>query len=103
MPELQIALDGEFPAALALLSQVAPFVDIAEVGTPLIFREGVDAVRQFRAAHPQLTLVADLKIMDAGAAEADIAFCAGADCVTVMALASDATISGALRSAREHS
>ena len=102
MAELQIALDGELSAALDLLEQVHPFVDIAEVGTPLVFREGMRAVRELRAAYPQLTLVADLKIMDAGEAEAAIAFDAGADCVTVMALASDATIAGALTSARWH-
>lgn len=100
MTELQIALDGELPAALEVLAQVHPFVDIAEVGTPLVFREGMRALRHIRAAYPQLTLVADLKIMDAGQAEADIAFHAGADRATVMALASDATIAGALTSAR---
>ena len=103
MTELQIALDGDLATALELLSQVAPYVEIAEVGTPLVFREGMRAVRRIRAAYPRLSLVADLKIMDAGEAEAGIAFGAGADCVTVMALASDATISGALHSAREHS
>ena len=74
----------------------------AEIGTPLVFREGMNAVRRIRRAHPQFTLVADLKIMDAGRAEADIAFSAGADIVTVMALAADATIAGALESARAH-
>ena len=102
MIQLQIALDGDLSAALDLLEQVHPFVDIAEVGTPLVFREGMRAVRKLRAAYPQLKLVADLKIMDAGEAEAAIAFDAGADCVTVMALASDATISGALASGRWH-
>ena len=102
MTKLQIALDGDLPAALDALARVHPYVDIAEVGTPLIFREGMRALRLIRAAYPQLTLVADLKIMDAGHAEAGIAFEAGADCVTVMALASDATIAGALHSARSH-
>lgn len=102
MMELQIALDGDLSAALAVLAQVHPHVDIAEIGTPLVFREGVRAVLELRAAYPQMTLVADLKIMDAGEAEADIAFRAGADRATVMALASDATIAGALSSARSH-
>lgn len=100
MTELQIALDGELSAALDVLAQVHRFVDVAEIGTPLVFREGMRALRVIRAAYPQLTLLADLKIMDAGQAEADIAFRAGADRATVMALASDATIAGALMSAR---
>ncbi len=100
MAELQLALDGDMATARAMLAEVHPFVDTIEIGTPLVFREGMRAVRQIRAAYPQRTLVADLKIMDAGAAEAAIAFEAGADRVTVMALASDATIRGAVKSAR---
>ena len=102
MTALQLALDGDMSSALDILERVHPFIDIAEVGTPLVFREGMNAVRRVRAAFPKLTLVADLKIMDAGEAEADIAFSVGADRVTVMALASDATITGALTSARSH-
>lgn len=100
MANLQIALDGELAAALEILAAVHPYIDIAEIGTPLVFREGMQALRRIRAAYPQLTLVADLKIMDAGEAEADIAFDAGADIVTVMAVAADATVAGALSSAR---
>ena len=100
MTQLQLALDGDLRSALDMLSAVHPFVDIIEVGTPLVFRDGMHALRRIRKLYPQLTLVADLKIMDAGRAEADIAFCAGADIVTVMALAADATIAGALDSAR---
>lgn len=102
MTRLQLALDGDLASALDILSAVHPYIDIAEVGTPLVFREGMRAVRRIRDWYPQLTLVADLKIMDAGEAEADIAFSAGADIVTAMAVAADATIAGALDSARAH-
>ncbi len=101
MTRLQIALDGELASALEILAAVQPYIDVAEVGTPLVFREGMGAVRRIRDLYPPLTLVADLKIMDAGEAEADIAFDAGADIVTVMAVAADATIAGALGSARK--
>ena len=102
MTALQLALDGDLTRSLAILEQVHPFIEIAEIGTPLVFREGMRAVRRIRAAYPQMTLVADLKIMDAGEAEADIAFNAGADRATVMAVTSDATIRGAVKSARQH-
>ena len=102
MAQLQLALDGDLPSALDVLSRVHPYIDIAEIGTPLVFREGMNAVRRIRRKYPQLTLVADVKIMDAGQAEADIAFRAGADRVTVMAVAADATIEGALNCARTH-
>jgi len=101
MTRLQIALDGELASALEILAAVRPYIDVAEIGTPLVFREGMGAVRRIRDVYPPLTLVADLKIMDAGEAEADIAFDAGADIVTVMAVAADATIAGALSSARK--
>ncbi len=99
MTRLQLALDGELPASLALLEQVRAYIDIAEIGTPLIFREGAHAIRRIRERQPALKLVADLKIMDAGEKEALIAFEAGADIATVMAVASDATVAGALRGA----
>jgi len=102
MAKLQLALDGALPTALDILSAVHPHIDIAEIGTPLVFREGMKALRRIRAEYPQLALTADLKIMDAGKAEADIAFDAGADLVTVMAVAADATIAGALNSAAAH-
>lgn len=102
MAKLQLALDGDLAPALEILSAVHPYIDKAEVGTPLVFREGMAAVRRIRELYPLLSLVADLKIMDAGEAEADIAFSAGADIVTVMAVAADATIAGALASARAH-
>ena len=57
---------------------------------------------KIRTAYPQPRLLADLKIMDAGEAEADIAFGAGADIVTVMGVSGDETIQGALISAVKH-
>jgi 3-hexulose-6-phosphate synthase len=85
-----------------VLAQVHTHVDIIEVGTPLIFREGMHAVRQMRAAYPHLTLLADLKIMDAGDEEAAIAFAAGADIVTVMGVAHDNTVRGAVAAANRY-
>ncbi len=102
MTKLQLGLDGELATALEILQAVHAFIDISEIGTPLVFREGMQALRQIRSSYANLCLIADLKIMDAGEAEADIAFGTGADRVTVMAMASDATIQGALRSARFH-
>ena len=102
MPKLQLALDSELCAALDILAAARPYINIAEVGTPLIYRQGMRAMEQIRARYPGLSLVADLKIMDAGEQEADIAFAAGADIATVLALASDATIVGAVEAARRH-
>jgi len=95
---LQLALDFvELEEALGLLEKVHSFVDIVEIGTPTIIRYGVEAVRRVKQSFPQKLVLADLKIMDAGEGEARLAFEAGADVVTVMAVAHDETILGAVR------
>lgn len=99
---LQVALDGELQPSLDILAEVINHIDIAEVGTPLIFREGMYAVRTFKEYYPTLTVLADLKIMDAGEMEADIAFENGADIVTVLGVAADATIEGVIKSAQKY-
>jgi 3-hexulose-6-phosphate synthase len=53
-------------------------------------------------AHPDKVVFADLKTMDAGELEADIAFTAGADLVTVLGVADDSTISGAIAAGKKH-
>jgi 3-hexulose-6-phosphate synthase len=47
-----------------------------------------------------VAVLADLKIMDAGEHEAELAFSAGADIVTVLGVAHDETIQGVVRAAR---
>jgi 3-hexulose-6-phosphate synthase len=88
--------------ALALAGKVAEHVDIIELGTPLIKAAGLSAVTAIKAAHPDKIVFADLKTMDAGELEADIAFAAGADLVTVLGVAGDSTIAGAVKAAKKH-
>lgn len=101
--KLQVAMDvATLDEALTLSRQVAEFVDIIELGTPLIKHEGVAAISAIKAAHPDKLVFADMKTADAGELEADIAFTAGADYVTVMGAADDDTVKGAVTSARKH-
>lgn len=102
MAKLQVALDGDLESAFAILAEVHPYIHIAEIGTPLIYREGMRAVRQIRDTYPELMLLADLKIMDAGEEEASIAFEAGANIATVLGVTNDNTIKGAVHSAQKH-
>ena len=88
--------------ALELAAAAAEHVDVLELGTPLIKAEGLPAITALKQAHPDKTIFADLKTMDAGALEADIAFKAGADLVTVLGVADDSTIAGAVQAAKEH-
>ncbi|WP_350351716.1 3-hexulose-6-phosphate synthase [Microbacterium sp. A8/3-1] len=101
--KLQFAMDTlSTEAALALAKAAAPHVDILELGTPLIKSAGLSAVTAIKDAHPDKIVFADLKTMDAGELEADIAFRAGADLVTVLGTAGDSTIAGAVKAAKEH-
>jgi len=101
--KLQVAMDVlTTDDALALAGKVAAHVDIIELGTPLIKAAGLSAVTAIKAAHPDKIVFADLKTMDAGELEADVAFSAGADLVTVLGVAGDSTIVGAVKAAEKH-
>jgi 3-hexulose-6-phosphate synthase len=88
--------------ALALIAAVHPHHDIVEIGTPLLIEEGLRAVEAVKARWPDTPCLADLKIMDAGHLEAGSAFRRGADIVTVLGLADDETVRGALVAAATH-
>ncbi len=101
--QLQFAMDTlTTEHALELAGKAAPYVDVIELGTPLIKSAGLSAITAVKDAHPDKIVFADLKTMDAGELEADIAFQAGADLVTVLGVAGDSTIAGAVKAAKQH-
>ncbi|GAA2157128.1 orotidine 5'-phosphate decarboxylase / HUMPS family protein [Actinomadura napierensis] len=96
----QLALDlTDFEKAAEVSTLVEPLVDVFELGTPLLRRYGVNAIRMFRERFPLTCLVADWKTMDCGQAEAVMAFDAGADGVIVQAAAPRPTIEAACNEA----
>src|SRR6266566_3470646 len=103
-PVLQVALDHMHlkRALLAATEAVEGGADWLEAGTPLIKSEGIEVVRQLKKSFPGKTVVADLKTMDTGAFEVEIAVKAGADVVTVMGVTDDATILEAVKAARRY-
>lgn len=101
--QLQFAMDTlTTEHALDLAGKAAPYVDVLELGTPLIKSAGLSAITAIKEAHPDKIVFADLKTMDAGELEADMAFRAGADLVTVLGVAGDSTIAGAVKAAKAH-
>jgi len=101
--KLQVAMDVlTVDAALDLAGKVAEYVDIIELGTPLVKNAGLAAVTAVKSAHPDKVVFADMKTMDAGELEAEIAFAAGADLVSVLGSADDSTIAGAVKAAKAH-
>lgn len=93
-PIVQISLDltdldeAIDTASLALRAGV----DWLEAGTPLVLAYGLEAVKELRKAFAYTPIVADLKIMDGGYLETEMAAKAGATHVVVMAQAHIETI-----------
>jgi 3-hexulose-6-phosphate synthase/6-phospho-3-hexuloisomerase len=81
---------------------VAGGVDWIEAGTPLIKACGLDAVRELKKAFPDKVIVADMKTMDTGAFETEIAVKAGAGVVGILGAASDGTFKEAVKAARKY-
>ena len=104
MPHLQVALDlMQLNRAVAIAREaVDGGADWVEAGTPLIKSEGAEAVRTLRREFPGLKIVADTKTMDTGSFEVEIMAKAGADIVTVLGLADDATIEEAVMAGRKY-
>lgn len=95
--KLQLALDEMLLSeALLFLDKVKDSVDIVEIGTPFVIREGLKAVTEIKHCFPQLEVLADLKIMDAGYYESELAFKAGADYVTVLGVTDILTVNGCI-------
>jgi 3-hexulose-6-phosphate synthase/6-phospho-3-hexuloisomerase len=101
-PILQLALDHEnLTRAMKVAEEaMAGGVDWLEAGTPLIKSEGLDAVRTLRRQFPSATIVADMKIIDAGRLETECAAKAGANIIHVLGPASDATLIECIEAAR---
>ncbi|NIK79179.1 3-hexulose-6-phosphate synthase [Paenibacillus castaneae] len=101
--ELQLALDlVDIPEAKRVVAEVADYIDIVEIGTPVVINEGLKAVKEIKAAFPNLRVLADLKIMDAGGYEVMKASESGADIITVLGVSDDSTIKGAVDEAKKH-
>jgi len=100
--KIQLALDFvKFKDALKVAKQAGKYMDWIEAGTPLIKSEGIRVVKELKKKFPNKKIVADLKTMDTGALEAKIAFDAGADVVSVLGVADESTIKGAINEARK--
>ncbi|MCB0155295.1 MAG: orotidine 5'-phosphate decarboxylase, partial [Anaerolineae bacterium] len=84
-PLLQIALDTyDLPSALGPLQKAHQYIDVIEVGTILCLAEGMHAVRIIRSLYPDKTILADVRIAEAGSIISKMAFEAGADWVSVV-------------------
>ncbi len=103
MPILQVALDFMIleRAIKAAEEAIRGGADWLEAGTPLIKSSGMQAVRELKRRFKR-PVVADLKTMDVGRVEVEMAAKSGADIVTVLAVADDSTIEDSIKAARKY-
>ncbi|ASJ01853.1 Fe-S cluster assembly protein HesB [Thermococcus profundus] len=101
---LQVALDlTDIDQALSIAEKAARGgAHWLEVGTPLIKKEGMRAVELMKRRFPDRKIVADLKTMDTGALEVEMAARHGADVVSILGVADDKTILDAVEVARRY-
>jgi len=101
---LQVALDlMNLKRAVRIAKDaVEGGVDWIEVGTPLIKSEGMDAIRKLRQEFPDKKLIADMKTMDVGGVEVEMAAKAGADIIGILGAADNETLKEGIRAARNY-
>ncbi|WP_053218557.1 3-hexulose-6-phosphate synthase [Virgibacillus senegalensis] len=91
--KLQVALDRlPWEECFSVIASVKDSVDYIEIGTGVIKEFGIEIIKEMKRTYPDKTLVADMKICDAGKHETALALDAGADIATVMGFAPLQTI-----------
>lgn len=101
--ELQLAIDLlNKEQAAELANKVKDYVDIVEIGTPIVINEGLPSVQYMDENIDGVKVLADLKIMDAADYEVSQAVKFGADVVTILGVAEDASIKAAVEEAHKH-
>ena len=100
--ELQLAIDLlNKEEATILANKVKDYVDIVEIGTPIVINEGLPAVQHLNDNIEGVKVLADLKIMDAADYEVSQAVKFGADVITILGVAEDASIKAAVEEAHK--
>lgn len=98
--KLQVTLDTpRIHECAELVEQIHEYVDIVEVGNPLIIESGLKLVSDLRKEFEQIDICADAKIVNSGHYIASRCFDHGATIVTIMGVAADQTIEGAVAAA----
>ena len=102
-PYLQIALDNPSLEQVRTVIQDLPESDriILEVGTPLLKKYGVKVVGDLREIAKDIFIIADLKTLDVGKVEVDLAFEETADAVVASGLAAKETLDQFIYEARK--
>ncbi|HOC78010.1 MAG TPA: 3-hexulose-6-phosphate synthase [Methanofastidiosum sp.] len=101
---IQLALDMlNLDRALSIAKEaVSGGVEWIEAGTPLIKSEGMEAIRELKRTFPDKKIIADMKTMDTGDFETEMASKAGADIISILGASDDSTIKEAIKAAKKY-
>ena len=77
-------------------------VEWIEAGTPLIKSEGMEAIRELKRTFPDKKIIADMKTMDTGDFETEMASKAGADIISILGASDNSTIKEAIKAAKKY-
>jgi 3-hexulose-6-phosphate synthase len=97
--KLQVALDfADEKKAFSIAKKVCKYAEIIELGTPLIKNCGAKNItKKMKKLCKNSKIFSDLKTMDTGAFEAEIAIKNGANYVTILGVSDIDTIKGAIK------
>ncbi len=102
---MKLQLSFETPdlnKALDIAEQTQEFADVFEIGSLLLAHHGIEAVKQFRAHFPEMTLLADIKVVDRPKAFVEACIKAGANWITVLSGTSKSVIHRACSTAHDN-
>jgi len=103
-PILHVALDLlNLHRALQIAQEAAEGgADWIEAGTPLIKSEGMESLRMLKKTLPGKRIVADMKTLDVGAFEVEMAAKAGASVAIIMGISDDDTVRESVRAGKKY-
>lgn len=101
--KLQVSFDMiDLNKAIDIASIIKPYVDILEVGSPLIYKEGVKAIEEFKKKFPKKEIFADAKLVDRVENTIKIFANAGTNYISILAGTSNSTIQNASKMAHSN-
>lgn len=99
--KLQISYNfTDLSQALNSAQKTAEFADIIEVGPLLIYKEGINAIKTFKAKFPRKILFANAKITEKANNAVELFANAGADMISILAGIPQGTIKKTVEAAR---
>jgi 3-hexulose-6-phosphate synthase len=100
---MKLQITYNFPdlnQALEVANQTAEFADVIGIGSLLLYKEGVKAVKTFKSTFPNKEIFAEAKIIEKAPDAISMFAQAGASYISVLAGASHSTIKKAVEAAK---